>query len=511
MEGSFLLDKEKEYLIYGAGGNGLKLINIFKEKGYKLKGFIDKRASTLGAVRGEKVWDVDTLKELLPEADDIVIILTTKNVFEHTDIAYGLAMMGFDQCIYKPLPVLKGYSDEKLEKISMVHDIFMVNIDFPKEQMLSKVNLNYKMYYKDRLMASQNSEEEVIAWMPLELIFNYKKADVYEDISMAVFFPLANLYRMFLGNITGKEKNVLNDFYRYASEWAYKNQVEVTEELKASWIESRWEAFANMQEISDYDFKFFIRNAPQVEAGDKGKFYMVKSGRNRVVFLAAKGYRHIPVKLKSDDYEHWLNKEIFLLVQDYMEKEHIAKTVAPIPHPYFKDMKAENVDYYRLVLFPIVEYLTHNMFSQAQENVNGYNITSREILKRVKEKFSILCDLKDEGACSRYLNACGFNVSRIEREDNEFTILLDKLFYQNVNETDDQGFENYNVMILDHSFQRQELIENRRIESIVCIDAKKEVLSYLEEFGYVFVCTLSEFYCKDRSKKVQVYIKEKPV
>ena len=31
-----------------------------------------------------------------------------------------------------------------------------------------------------------------------------------------------------------------------------------------------------------------MKNAPWVEAGDKGKFYMVHGGRNRVVFLAAK-------------------------------------------------------------------------------------------------------------------------------------------------------------------------------------------------------------------------------
>lgn len=167
--------------------------------------------------------------------------------------------MGFDQCIYKPLPILKGYSDNELEKISMAHDVFLVDIDFPKKQVLAKVNLNYKMQYKDSLIISQNAENEVLTWMPLELIFNYKKADVYEDLSMAAFFPLVNLYRLFLGNVNRKERDVLDDFYRYASEWAYSNQIEITEELKASWVESRWEAFAHMQEISDYDFDFFAK------------------------------------------------------------------------------------------------------------------------------------------------------------------------------------------------------------------------------------------------------------
>lgn len=509
MEGSFLLNKEKEYLIYGAGGNGLKLITVFKEKGYYLKGFIDKRASSLGNVRGEKVWNLDTLKELLPESDDLVIIITTKNVFEHTDIAYKLAEMGFDQCIYKPLPVLKGYSDEKLEKISMAHDVFMINIDIPKEQILAKTNLNYKMYYKDRLMISQNAEKEVLTWMPLELLFNYKNADVYEDISMAVFFPLANLYRLFMGDEHRKESDVLNDFYSYSSEWAYRNQIEVTEELKVSWIESRWASFANMQQISDYDFDFFMRNAPWVESGDKGKFHMVQSGRNRVVFLTAKGYRHIPVRLKLDNYEHWLNKEIFSLLQEYMEEEHIIKTIAPIPHPYFKDMEAENVDYDRLVLFPIAGYLIYNVFSQARTNVNGYDLTDREKLKQIKDHYSILCDLEDDGACSRYLDACGFHVNRIRRENNILSAMLDKLFYQEVNEVTEQNCQNYNVLVIDHDFQGEKLVKNNEMECIIYIGVKENVVDCLKSYGYWFVCILSEFYCKNESKKVQVYIKER--
>lgn len=465
----------------------------------------------MGNVRGEKVWDFNTMAELIPEANDIVIILTIKNVFEHTDIAYKLAEMGFDQCVYKPLPILKGYSDEKLEKISMVYDTILGDLIFPKEQILAKVKLNYKMYYKDCFMISQNTDKEVLAWMPLELIFNYKKADAYENISMAIFFPLVNLYKLFIGNKNRKEKDVLNDFYNYASEWAYRNQVQITEELKASWVESRWKSFANMQEISDYKFDFFMKNAPWVEAGDKGKFYMVHGGRNRVVFLAAKGYRHIPVRLKLDHYEHWLNKETFLLLQEYMEKEHIVKTVVPVPHPYFKDMRADNVDYYRLVLFPIAEYLIYNSFFQAKIKVNGYDLTDREGLKQIKDYYSILCDLEDEGACSRYLDACGFKVNRIKRSNNVFTTFLDKLFYQEINEVTEQDCPDCRVLIFDHDFREKELVENGEIECIICIDVKENIMDYLERCGFRFVCILNEFYCKNRSKKVQVYIKERLV
>ena len=110
----FNLDSTKEYMLYGAGGGGLKLIQVFDEKGYRLRGFIDQRAAEMGDVRGRAVWNLETLKELENEAENIVIIITTKNVFEHDNIVQELSARGFRQCIYKPLPVLKGCGDEEL-------------------------------------------------------------------------------------------------------------------------------------------------------------------------------------------------------------------------------------------------------------------------------------------------------------------------------------------------------------------------------------------------------------
>lgn len=430
MQKTFSLDMKKEYLIYGAGGCGLKLINVFKKKGYCLRGFIDKRAASLDTVCGEKVWSLDTLSELREEAENIVIIITIKNVFEHTNIAMELAQIGFDQCIYKPLPILQGYKDKELEKISKAHDIFLISVDIPDNQILSKVRNDNKIRIKDNFIITKQ-EQEVLTWVPLELLFNYKESDPYKQISMAAFFPLSNLYKLFLGGSMMNERKILDDFFCYCNEWAYRNNITVTKELKQRWIASRHEAFTQMQELVDYDFDFFFRAAPEVERNVDGGFNLICSGRNRVVFLEAKGYRHIPVKMSKDNYKKWINKDVMDEVLRYMTKNHIRKTYAPVPHPYFKTIPSKYVDYYRLVCFPIAKYITQWIFREARINVDKICILDQDKLEKLKQEYLILCDLEDEGACSRYLNMCGFNVVR-KRKTDTVVDLFDKLFYQEI-------------------------------------------------------------------------------
>lgn len=505
MNNKFCMDKRKEYLIYGSGGGGLKLIPAFKEKGYRLKGFIDQRATSLGNVQGYQVWDWSTLRELSEEADNIVVIITTKNVFDHTKIAYQLAEQGFKQCIYKPLPILQGYDDEELEKISKVHDAFLVDISIPSEQELIKVDeTSFKMHYKDRLIISKE-DLNVLAWMPLELLFNYKKGDAYENLNMASLFPLDNLYRMFLGNETEPYEKVLDDFYTYAAEWAWRNQVEVTPDLKVSWLVSRESSYKQMQEIADYDFDFFFRNAPQVEMDEAGRFHMVQSGRNRVVFLAAKGYCHVPVKMKSGDYQRWLNEECFAQIKEYMESSHIDRIYAPVGHPYFKDIGAEFVDYYRLVCFPIYKYLFQAFYRSSRKQVDGYCITDRDLLKKTINSCRILCDAQDDGACSRFLSAGGLNLCRIKKE-NHIVQLLDQLFYMNISEcTSDKSSCRYDVFISDNDKRIEQLITNNIIDKIILIGKREVYSDLMKRCGYMYIQEIGVFFVSGERKEIGLY------
>lgn len=507
MEAYFYPDRKKEYLLYGAGGDGLKLLYGMKNKGYRLKGFIDKRASVLKMVHGEKVWDMETVKELRQEAESLVIIITTKNVFDHSEIADNLAEMGFSQCIFKPQPILKGYFDEELEKISRAHDGFLSDAGGFEPQKLMKVQGNYKVYTRDRFCIFEE-KQEVLAWCPLELLFNYPKGDAYQNLNMPAFFPLINLYRLFLDGQAVKREETLADFYSYSSEWAFRNQVDVTEDLKAGWLTSRKQIFDRMQESIDYDKDFFSRNAPYVCRGEKGEFHMCSSGRNRVVFQTAKGWRHVPVRMNREDYEKWIHRDALEKISQYMEKKRKKKVFAPIGHPYLKDIQAENVDYYRLVCFPIGKYLVESMYRHARKRQDGYNITDLGRLEAEKQCNVIFCDLDDEGTCSRYLSMCGFHVKRGNgKGDCAFSALLDELFYQ---KPDDMGCisqgETFTLITDDPVLLDQEIkSENNKIEQIICVGFPERGDQDMEEYGYRRKCLLGTYFQLDGMKQTVVY------
>ncbi len=500
MEDNFVLDKEKEYLVYGVGGNGLLISQRLEELGYQLKGFIDKRADSLGTVRDKPVWNLDTLEDLKAEADRIIIIISIKNVFGHSDIADELARRGFRQCIYKPMPVLKGYSDEKLEEISKAHDALFIEGNVPGQTALSRVCQSDRMYYKDRLLIEQGGTE-VLAWMPLELLFNYKESDAYEQLNMSTFFPLGNLYRLFSGVAMEKADGFLNDFYCYASEWACQRQIVVTEELKKSWVESRMAAFLQMQEIVDFDFGFFHRSAPWVQMHDLGKFYLTCSGRNRVVFLAARGYCHVPVRLTLEDYEKWLHRDAFGKLREYMEEQHIRKFSVPVPHPYLKDMPTEEAQYYQLVCFPIVTFLFRLIYHKARKKEREYIVSDKDEVRLVKNSCSIICDMTDHGAFSRFLDRCGLPVRRVMRQD-VLTKILDELFYQYIEETQPQKEEYCKVFIIDNRKRIIKRKTEKRAERIICVESEADTGNF---DGYLYEETLSNIFEMDGMKKVNVY------
>lgn len=508
METFFCPSREKEYLLYGAGGDGLKLLSGMSENGYHLKGFIDQRASALKTVRGAKVWDMETVKELCSESESLVVIITTKNVFDHSEIAGRLAELGFTQCIYKPLPILKGYADEELEKISRAHDDFLNSAEVDGKQKLMRARDNYKVYTRDRFYISEK-EQEVLAWCPLELLFNYREGDVYQNLGMAVFFPLVNLYRLFLDGqaVTGEE--TLADFYSYSSEWAFRNRVSVTEDLKASWLASRKQIFDEMEESADYDKDFLSRNAPYV-CWEEGRFHMCSSGRNRVVFQAAKGARHVPVRMSREDYEKWLHKDVLENICHYMETGQKKKVFAPIGHPYLKDIQAENVGYYRSVCFPIGEYLTKSLYRQVRKMQEGYEITDQKEMDFEKHNNVIFCDLEDEGACSRYLSMCGFRVKRgSEKGDSEFTALLDELFYRDLFDTEDVNQNEIVTVITDNPTCLEEKVKagNNQIEQIICVGFKESQTKALETYGYYHKSILASTFHTNGLKQVIVYEK----
>lgn len=471
-EDIFYLNKMKKYILYGVGGNALKLVKLFQSTQYELLGFIDKRAALLQEVEGKKVWSLETIEEMREGADDIVIIITIKNVFAHTEIATCLAERGFSQIIYKPLAILQGAEDVELERISKTHDTFIIDVKMPEEICLKKFLPCTKYIYKDRLIIKA-LDNKLLVWVPVELIYNYQTNDAYENINMSTLFPLLGLYRLFLGEkTTDSESDILEDFYSYCAAWAFSNNLQIDDELKRNWVESRRAAFEQMQKISEYDFDFFFRNAPEVTYGNKGKFYVKHSGRNRITFLIAKGYRLIPLFMARSDYEKWINEECFKKLKEQIEKDNVYKLPVIFPHPLMRDIISDFSDYYRLVCCPVMYEIIAYLYRKSMRDEAGNKYVDLRMVKQKKAEIHIGCCIQDEGAMSRFFDANDMDTCRINGEKGSiYAKLIDALFYQRIKEIDVGEVEKceLNLLVIDESFNLKylnRLIQNKKIAII---------------------------------------------
>lgn len=479
----FTLDKDKQYILYGAGGGAQRITKILSRNEYNLVGYIDKRAKHLVNIEGKPVWTMEIIKDLNIDKNNVVIIITTKNVFEHQEIVLYLSEMGFINTIYKPNKILQGSSDQHVEKISKAHDAFLIELDLPSERDIPCTEQGINIDLVDKFLIDFNEEkEEVTAWMPIELIFNYKQFEDYYDLNMASFFPMIDLYSALLGNPKISIQEGLEGYVDYTSEWVKRSNLIMTPDFKESFISSRIKVFGEMQKLSDIDGDFFIRNAPSVDSENGIHFNLVSSGRNRVSFLIAKQNKYVPVKIKNETYQQWLNHNALSQVIEFMNENRVIKVFSPIPHPKLVNIPVIAVDYIRLFVTEVGSRITRELYKKSKyqdEELRLVDVGKRQI---EKEKMSMLCAIHDDGTISRFLASMGYMTFRFNTEENEkkYILLLDKLLYAE-NQYINNDFtiaeaKEYYCCILDNQRTEEELVQ-----LFECIYDRAYVLIYNQE------------------------------
>lgn len=511
MENSFSLDYSKYYLIYGAGGNGLKVHSLLQQSGCHVLGFIDQRAPKLSIVNGLPVFNPDSLSET-NNKDSIVVIITIKNVFEHSKLALSLAKKGFSHCIYKPICILKNQAvSKKLKLVNSVHDSLIIHNTFPYGLVLPNVELKIILSPRN-LCCIKKNKETLTAWLPVELLFNYKHSDAYENIPMANFFPLLDLYHLFDGKIAfsvDQRKIILSEFISYCSEWAKANHVFIDSDLVNSWISSRKQSFDQMQSIFERDFDFFIRNAPHVQLDSNLKFHLTNSGRNRVVFLIAKGYRYVPVEMTLDDYEKWYQQSLCQQILDYTQSNLIYSVNVAIPHPLLCDLPVDYPDFHKHVCFPISNYILKNLYSHAKEIFNGYSVVNREFFSQKKSEIAILPLFDFDGVLSRFLYSQGYIVFRSPCCISPYVALLDSLYEQSIPLF--SSFYPVNIIILQDA-QLNKLtslsLDLSKIEYLIVIESEQRCTLQCNTCTFRFKLSLSNFYFDQHFFSIDIYCKE---
>lgn len=433
---TYTIQENKKYIIYGAGGDGIKLFKVLQDAGVEIWGYIDARGESLGLVNGCRAYTLQKASELICDKENYIVILTTKNLFGHSQIARSLAVEGFSQCIYMPAEVLRGLGDDAQKKIGEAYDRLISGKVLPLGMEVKKTDAELKICCKDNFLIVSNSNR-VTVWLPEELIYNYDDLeDAYGRVNMPAFFPLVELYRLFMGQYQdeGKICESLDNFIYYSMEWMKKNQVKLNDELEKSLVCSRSNVFSEMQRLFETDVDFFVRSAPSVSRGENGAFYMSSSGRNRIAFLIARGYRFVPVRMSNDDYKSWVNGQVYQEVVEYMQREGKEILECPVPHPFLSSLSVKYSEYIHSFCVKCLNIITKQLFEQSRVKEDDLCVIDKEALDNGRKSQKIGCCLLDDGCMRRYLSMNGLVARSVATgKDNvsvEMEEMLDRLLGQ---------------------------------------------------------------------------------
>ena len=396
--------------IYGKGGTGIRTARVLEKAGFEVAGFIDKRAHEMAT--GE--WLIITLQEAAEKVQDkntAIVVICLKDVFQHEIIARDLRKFGFYQLIYKPAAFLNGGDEDSV--IQRVNDIYerLVEGGYPPLMpcVIPRI-YSAPVHLHDRFLI-EDYGETVLAWVPIELVFNYAECFDYPKCNMPLMFGLIGLYSAFLGNLCQKEyDDALQDFYLYCGEWLHRNGISTEEKPLTGFLDSRAGVFQNLEKLAEINTGFFQQNAPTATFLD-GAFYLASSGRNRVAFQIAKGYKYVPLRLAKADYTVWCDLAMVHAVERRLGEEAGRLSFAPVAHPYLVDLPCEFSDYQRLFVIAAAKEIIRDLYLQCVVvDDRGVQHVDFNCFEKLKSKLCIFEKMNDGGILRRYFQSLGIFV-----------------------------------------------------------------------------------------------------
>lgn len=451
----FLFDKKSDIYLYGASSIGNLFYEYLVSSGCKISGFFDKRFMELDSFMGKQVFDVDNTS--LPETCKMnsVIIVSVKNVFEHSMIAHQLSSRGFRNIIYRPLSVIRGggTNEEKqlYEMFSFIErgsKSFQITHeptrDFDHTVKLPVTDLALEDRFSDQAILFENGTD-IVANIPLELVYTdtpKSEEGIINDVNIFALFPHIDYFRFLMGNQMYSYENYLNFCIFSASSC---KDIKITDCWKQNVLNNRQMVYEEMRRSISFDFAFFIRNAPIAHWNKKGYFNLC-SGKHRAAFFAALGCKFMPLRISMTDYESFLNIEAFHKLENYIHKKEIAALHCTHMHPYLYQFQAKKPIYSLDYVSWITDYLAREIFEKKK--------------KLDFHSLSVLDLSSDDGRISRHLYKMGCSVVREKAcGDEELIKELDSLFYCD-RKVSQSPFDTYDIVV---SFHQEKQIDFKEV------------------------------------------------
>lgn len=405
------ISEDKKFVIYGAAAGGKVVFEKLEKCGKTVIAFIDRRADELNDffLGGVPVFSPDAIPAGLISNDDTVVIISVKNVFEHTSIANALFTLGARTIIYMPRSVLEHNATDIQMQIGDLYNRIL-NGEWDGKGKIPVLDIKEQYQFEDICLIKQ---ENGMVWarIPVEYIFINLVTQVdtpWSDISIYLFFTHNRLFDWFSGRENGNPEAYLKYYCEYG---AKREKIKITDAWRESVLHNRNEVYEQMEMFLETDPDFFVRNAANAK-WNKDHFNLL-SGKHRTTFLLSKGFRFIPLCMTKQDYDVYINNSKADNVIEYFKDVSIDTLNFPIFHPMFFKYAHNGGTAYNVALKKITDLIASENFERKQQ---------------VKlNDFMVVDLLNDCGTFSRCFVRMGCRVYC--RSENKLEQMLDELMH----------------------------------------------------------------------------------
>ena len=449
---------EKRLYIYGCGLAGKNIAKVLRNAGCTVVAFVDKRAEKMQNEQ-ENVYTIEWLYEKeFKNADSCAIIITIKNVFDHSSLAKDFLKHGFQHIIFKSSSIMDGFENNSLKTIDNAYEMLMTHLKMP--QNLIENFSGEKLILRDRGII-KILKNMYLALFPVELLFgNIPNGESELQSNFVAEHPLTDLYVTLMDNKEGSILKMQEFVKKYAEKSAIR-YVDIEETWYLMQIDGRISVYNNMEDKLSLDPSFFRNNATKVIIRNGGGFSLVKSGKNRVAYMIAKGLKYVPILVSAEDWDEYVNIEVVQELTQLID-ESKNELFAPIPHPYFYNFPCKARNFMKEGFWNIARIIQHFV-----------ELTT----------CNIKIFLNDEGYLSRLFVMLGCQVERKIHKNITVCEMLDKLFY--IKDIKNEQVDKPHVIIWSDEFDAIELkksISNRTKIIIIFTNYESRINVELELF-----------------------------
>lgn len=299
----FDLQKKSVIWIYGAGKLGEKCCRSLLESGYKVDGFLDKNADSIGEICGRRVFSPNEAKNIVPQ--NAIVIICLLNGLSQETVAEKLAEIGLCKLIYVPMHIRQSLSVR--EQYRKNYEC-LCNGDFAHIKGVPV--FGYETNYPECVIIEKNSTKITFWCGTIDLHTGLFEDNVfargrkthqyvpteYADKEIEDFYPYMELFRYLKGE--GIDFRLL--------ELYMKIQGKGTQEEKKQLLDDRKALYQVYEQAYKYEMGFFT-GSPSICKWNARGYFQLLDGMHRAIYLISKGYKKVPIAVTRSDFEKYVH------------------------------------------------------------------------------------------------------------------------------------------------------------------------------------------------------------